>query len=90
MNQKRYNSIVLYQLVKKICNRLTTITGKDVIENFIEALCNIVLIRGDEYNSVPKYLETSKYRFEVLSQIEIDLTLEALYDTYIRDLIYRG
>ena len=53
---KRYCSMKLLDLVKKICNGSTYVIVDDVVGNLIESLYNVMLIRGDDFNSLPRYL----------------------------------
>ena len=54
LKTKRYCAIKLLDLVRKMCNGSTCVIVDDVIGNLIESLCNVVLIRGDDFKSLPR------------------------------------
>lgn len=81
MNEsKRFNAMTLYSLIKKIYNGSTLVIVEDMIDNVLEVLYNFVLIRGEEYDSLAKYLEASEHRFSLLQQVGLDLATETLWD----------
>ena len=53
----------LHQLVRKNCNGSTYMVVDDVIGNFLEVMYNVLLIRGDNFKSLPKYLEVANLKF---------------------------
>lgn len=58
----------LHGLTRKICNGSTPIIVDDVSGNMIDTLCNLALIRGEEFDSLHKNLEDSEHRFLLLKQ----------------------
>ena len=66
-----------YQLVKKNYNRSTNIIINNMIGNLLEILHSIVLIRGNNYLSLPKYLEVSKYQYGFLEEAHLELLIQS-------------
>ena len=85
-----YDVIVLYRLVKKICNWSSYVVVNDVLNNVLEAMHNFMLVKGDEYLSLPKYLEAAKQRFDVLKESDFDMASEGLRDVYMAEMKSRG
>ena len=56
---KRYCAMKLYELARKNYNGSTHVVVDDVVGNILEALYNVLLITGDDFQSLPKYLEAS-------------------------------
>jgi len=75
---KRFNTMTLYSLIKKIYNGSTLVIVEDMIDNVLEVLYNFVLIRREEYDSLAKYLEASEHQFSLLQQVGLDLATETL------------
>jgi len=55
-----YNVMILHKLVRKICNGSATVVVDDVTGNMLKAMYNFMLIKGDNYLTLAKYLEASK------------------------------
>ena len=55
-----YNVMTLHKLVKKICNGSSAVMVNDVLGNILESMYNCMLIRGDDYPTLAKYLEATK------------------------------
>ena len=60
IDEDSYNVIVLHKLVKKIYNSSASIIVDYVLGNILEALRNFLLIKGNKYPSLAKYLEAAK------------------------------
>ena len=58
-NQLETNAMMFHQLIRKICNSSTALVIENVIGITLELLHSYILNKGDEYNSLLKYLETS-------------------------------
>ena len=90
VQSNRYCAMKLYSLVKRNCNGSTYVMVDDVMGNLIEALYSVLLIRGDEYPNLPKYLEASDHKFVVLREALFDIANEELRDAYMTELDNRG
>ena len=62
VTKRRLNVIILHRLARKICNSLTSVVEEDVLGNLIEYLYSLMMVRGEDYESLPKYLEVLKHR----------------------------
>ena len=56
----RYDMIVLYQLIRKIYNGLTSIVVDNMLGNIIESLYSFMLEHGDDYSLLTKYMKASE------------------------------
>ena len=54
------NAMTLHKLVKKTSNGFATSVADDVLRNMVEAVCNSLLIRGNECTTLSKCLEATK------------------------------
>ena len=81
--------MTLYALIKRIYNGLISIIVEDVLGNMLEALYNFVLIQGEEYDSLAKYLEVSNHQFTLLKQTGFKMATESLRDKYMKELMKR-
>ena len=63
---------------------------EDVVGNMLESLCNVFLIRGDDYSTLPKYHEAAQHRFEVLEEAGFDMTSPKFRDDCMNELKDRG
>ena len=88
--RKRHNSMMLHQLIKKMCNGSTSVVVEEVLGNLVEALHNFVLIRGEEHDTLPKCMESSQNRYEVLKMAGFEMVTEELRDTCMQELRSRG
>ena len=59
MKNNLFNAITLHKLVRKICNGSTYVVVEDVIKNVIECMHAVMLLKRDDFNSLPKYLEAA-------------------------------
>ena len=66
ISANRCDVMVLYQLIKRICDGSTHVIVEDVLGNLADTLHNFSLIQGEEYDTLQKHMEDSQYRFEVL------------------------
>ena len=57
MKDNLLNAITLRKLVRKICNRSTRIVVEDMIGSAIEYVHAVMLLKRDDFDSLPKYLE---------------------------------
>ena len=57
-----------------------------MLGNFVEALCDFVLIRGEEHYALPKCMEVSQNRYEVLKMVGFEMATKELRDTYMQEL----
>ena len=85
-----YNAITLYKSVKKLCNRSATVMTDDVLGNMVEVVYNLLLIKGDEYQTLSKYLEATKQCLEVLKGSGFNMATNTLRDLYMGELASRN
>ena len=90
VQKNRFDTIKLYQLICKNCNRFTTVVVDDVMGNLVERLHNFMLYWGEEYDSLSKYLKASENKFEILDKVEFYLVNNRLRDRYMVKLVSRG
>ena len=63
VKERMYCAIMLHNLARKICNGSTNIAREDAIGSWLESWYLMMMIRGDECESLLKYLETMEHRF---------------------------
>ena len=85
-----HNSMVLCKLVKKICNVSASCAVDDVLGKMLETMCNCMLIRGDDYPNLAKFLEATKQRLDVLKQTGFDIAGESIRDSCMNEIKSRG
>jgi len=90
VSTKRFNAIVLYQRMRKICNGSTSVVGEDVLGNLMESLYNFLLIKGDDHESLWHYRETLAHRYSILKESGFDLATDNLRDECMDELLSRG
>ena len=83
----RFNMLILYKLVKKNYNSSTIVVVDDVVDNFIESLYNYILIKDNDFESLPKYLEASEYWFQILKEIGFSIATDSLRNSYIVEML---
>ena len=86
VKRNRFCTMKLHDLVKKVMNGSTAVVVEDVIGNMIEAMFNFMLIRAEEYEALPKYLQAFEHRFEVLTSAGFNLADEKLRDMHMNEL----
>ena len=80
----------LHMLVKKTCNGSTCVVAYDVVGNMLESMCNVFLIRGDYYSTLPNYHETTQHRFCELEEALFYIACLKFRDAYANELKDRG
>ena len=90
VKSKRYCAMKLLNLVKKIYNGSTYVIVGDAVGNLIESLYNVMLIRGDDFKSLPKCLEASEHRHSALVGAGFDIVNPKFRDSYMEELVNRG
>ena len=65
MKDNLFSAIILYKLIRKIYNGSTFVVVEDVIMNAVESLYSVILLKGEDFLSLPQYLEanTQKYKY---------------------------
>ena len=61
----------------------------DVVGNLLETMYDAMLIRGDDYPSLPKYLEASAHRNDVLEEAGFGVANPKFRDAFMRELMDR-
>ena len=59
MKDNLFNTITLHKLVQKICNGSTCIIVEDVIGNTMECMYAVMLLKGDDFDSLLMHLEAA-------------------------------
>jgi len=90
VSQERFDSKTLHRLIRKICNGSTSVVGEDVLGNLMESLYSFLMIRGDDYDSLPKYLEVLEHRYCIPKESVFDVVTDSLRDAYLDELLKRG
>ena len=80
------NVVILHKLVRKICNGSAAVMVDDVLGNMLEAMCNYMHIRGDDFPILSKYLESTKQRIEVLKESGFDIASAGIRDLCMKEL----
>ena len=62
----------------------------DVLGSLIESLFNVMLIRCDDFKSLPKHLEASEHRHDVLDHVVFEIASPKLRDSHMEELANRG
>ena len=73
-------------LAKKNRNRLTCAEEDDAAGNLLELMLNIIVIRGDDYASLPKHLEDSENRSRFLNESCFDMSSSRLRDSCMLEI----
>ena len=68
MTNSSFSVMVLNQLNDKICRGTTSSIVEVVMGSIEEASNNFILIKGDDFTSLSKYLESSEQHFDVLKE----------------------
>ena len=89
-SKKRFNIIKLHELIRKSYNGPISIVSRDVLGNLVEYLCNILIIREEDYDLLPKYFEVLNHRYCILKELSFDLATESLRDACITKLLRYG
>ena len=87
---KRNCAMKLYQLVRKNCNGSTYVVVDDVVGIFLEAMCNVILIREDDFKSLPKYLEGTAHKMKVLDESGFEVANPKFRDSLMGEFENRG
>ena len=84
--KKRYYAYKLYQLVRKNCNGSTYIVVDNTIRSFLESMCNVLLIREDDFKSLLKYLKKAAHRIKVLDEAGFKVAKPKFHYAVIEEL----
>ena len=76
----------LRALVKKTSNGLISVEVDDAVGRMLQSLFNVLIIRGDDRITLPKYHEETQHRFEVLEEAGFDISSPKVRDVYINEL----
>ena len=77
-----FSAITLHKLVHKIYNGSTFVVVEDVIRNKVECMYSVMLLRGEDYHSLPKYLEAATQKYKCFEQVGYEFITEQIRDTY--------
>ena len=70
---KYYCAMRLMGLMKKMCDSSTFVVVDNVVNNLLEAMCNSLLIHGDNFPSLLKCLDASEHQCKVLKEAGFDV-----------------
>ena len=62
----------------------------NLIRNFLEAMYNALLIRGDDFKSLLKYLKGAVHRIKILDEVEFEVANPKFCDAIIGELENQG
>ena len=79
--------MTLHKLVKKICNGSTSTVEEDALGKIMEFPHNFLLVRGNDYESLPKYLKAVNHRCSMLKESGFDLATDNLRDDFMAELL---
>jgi len=65
VKDRMHCSLKVCGLARKISNGSTNVVVEDVIGSMVESACSMMIIRGDEHESLPKHLEATEHRHQV-------------------------
>ena len=82
-----FNTITLHKLVLKICNRSTFVVVEDVIGNALESIYLVMLLKGENFPSLSKYLEATIQRYKCFEQAGCEFATDQIRDTYLEALL---
>ena len=82
--------MTLRKLVRKICNGSTSSVGEDALGNLMESSCNFFFARGNDYESLLKYLEMENHRCSMLTESGFYLATDNLRYHFMVELLSRG
>ena len=81
-----YDVTMLYNLIRKVCSGSTSVVVEDVVGSVLEALCNFLLNHREDHESLPKYIEASDHKFEVLKAAGFTFATPKIRDSYMMEL----
>ena len=87
MKDNLFNTITLHKLIRKICNGSTYVVVEDVIRNAMECMHVVMLLKGDDFDSLPKYLEAAQQKYKCFEQTECEFATEQIRDKYLEELL---
>lgn len=90
VTKQRFSAMILHKLIQKICNGSTAVVVEDIISSMLEGLCNFMLVKWEDYATLPKYLEASEHKYQVLKETGFELALGMIRNSYIEELSSRG
>ena len=83
----KYDVMKLCSLIKKIYNGSTTVLVDDMLDNAVEALCSYLHLRGDEYYSFSKYIESSEQSHNLIKEAGASFVNDKIRDRHIIELV---
>jgi len=66
IEDNQHDVTVLCNLIRKVCSGSISVIIDDIIGTILEALYNYLLNRAKDHELLPKYLEASDHKFEIL------------------------
>ena len=90
VKDKQCCAMKLLGLVQKIMNESTYEVVDDAVGSLVESLHNVLLIRGDDFDSLPKYLEASEYRHAALDGDGFEAASPKFCDACMEELVNCG
>ena len=76
----------LHQMIRKNGNGSAHVVTDNVIGTMLESMYSMMMIRGDECDTLPKYLEATENRCQVAKESNLDMANERLRDEYMAEL----
>ena len=79
--------MTLCQLIRKICNRLTSVVSSDVLGNLMESLHNLLMTREKDSELLLKCVQIPKHRHSILKESGFDLATNSLRGACVAELL---
>ena len=73
-------------LIKKICNGSTYAVNEDIVGKFLELLYSALLVRGNDFSSLLKYIEASEHRYCILEEARFGVANPKFRDAQMKEL----
>ena len=90
LSKNRHHAVVLFRLIKNACNVSSNVIVEGVLGNLAEALLKFSLIQVYEHYPLPRFIEASHHRFEVLKITGFDVVSLELRFNCMEELLSRG
>ena len=85
-----FGTIIIRKMVQNLCNNSTTEIVDDMIGSSVEATQSLLLLSSDDYQSLPKHLETFAQRYTWFKQAGGEFATSKLRDACAQEPLARG
>ena len=80
VKERHYCEMKLHMLIRKNCNGSTCVVVDGIIGTRLESMCSMMMIRVDEYDSLPKFLEVTENKCQAVREFQFGLENEGFRD----------